>query len=285
MTINIHDFFELIAPHYAITALTMVSVFLIVEKDYSKVTLLFFPICAYLFALFGFNVLNNIFDARMDRISKPLRPIPSKRVSKKEAKILSMVFFVGSFVIAMFSLTLLLIIATFVIATVVYSHPKLFFRKHFWATPLFGMIFYGVVPFLIVTSQFSKETPFIFLLFFAGLIVPVSITKDIEDIKAEKKFGINSIPNLIGTDKTIWLAAIGLCLSLIIGGIVLTQENQIFFLPTIVSLFFTIVGSIKIIRTKIESNIITQSKIVSLFMVLVVFIQLLFGITVFLNKS
>jgi len=285
MTINLKNLVDLVVPEYAVTILTMFSVFLLIENNFAAVSLLAFPVFSYLFALFGFNTLNHIFDARMDKITKPLRPIPSKRVSVKEAKIVSVIFFSLSFVFALFSPTLLFVILSFVFATMLYSHPRIFLRKYLWATPFFGAVFYSLIPFLCVALFFDKEIPWLFLVFFSGLVASVSITKDIEDLYAEKMFGIKSVPRIIGVGKTLWVTIIGLLLSTVIATLILIQTEPVFLLPAILSLLATGFVSLIFLRKKVEEKIVTQSKIVSILMVVVVLTQLLFGLTVFLSKG
>lgn len=285
MTINLRNLIDLTVPEYAITILTMFSVFLLIENDFSTIPLLVFPVFSYVFALFGFNTLNHAFDAEMDKITKPLRPVPSKRVNVKEVKIISAVFFILSFIFASSSPILLFAILSFVFATMLYSHPSVFFRKYLWATPFFAVVFYSLIPFLCVALFFKKDIPWLFLAFFSALVASVSITKDIEDLDAEKRFGIKSVPNLVGISKTLWLAIIGLFLSLGVATLILVQTNLVFLFPATLSLLAAGFVSLIILRKKFEEEIVTQSKVVTTLMVLVVLIQLLFGLTAFLSKS
>lgn len=287
MTLAVKNVLDLIVPEYAVTFVTMLAVFLLIEKDFSKILLLAVPFFAYLFALFGFNALNQVFDAKMDKISKPLRPIPSKRVSEKEAKLVSTIFFAICFLLGAFSMPLFVTILFFVLATIIYTHPKLFFRKFFWATPVFGSIFYAIIPFLCVTLFFQKEVNLLFLIIFAGLVAAISITKDIEDVVAEKEFGINSIPKIIGAKKTALasVACLLLVLCLALGLVLLQLLNFVFLLPIFFSFICVLLVSLKVLRKTFSEKVVTQSKLVGIFMVLVVFIQLLFGLTAFLIKT
>jgi geranylgeranylglycerol-phosphate geranylgeranyltransferase len=206
MALNFRNILDLTNPEYALTIFTLISAFFLLQLNNSDFLWFLVPAFSYLFALFGFNSLNQVFDIEIDKISKPLRPIPSKRVSIEEAKKVSIFFFGLAFILALTSFELFLTILFFVLAILLYSHPKIFFRKFIWATPIFGMIFYVLIPFFCVTFFFQKELPIFFLVIFSGLTASISAVKDVEDLKSDKKENIASIPMKIGAKKTLFFA-------------------------------------------------------------------------------
>jgi geranylgeranylglycerol-phosphate geranylgeranyltransferase len=274
MPFSVKTILQLVVPEYLVTLVTFVSIFLLSFGQISLLYLVVVPFIVYLLALFGFNALNQVFDVKMDAITKPNRPIPSKKVTIQEATIFSMLLFGISLVLAFFS-NLLLPWFLFVISTLLYSHPKIFLRKYLIATPLFGLIFYVAIPFLFVSTYFNLKINYLFLIFFSLIIACVSILKDIEDLKAEKKFGLKSIPSILGEKLTIKVSFFSLLAVTLIFGLILSISNIFFVLPLIISLLVScFIGLFVLTRKNIKS-----SKVLILFMLVAVIIQLVFGLS------
>lgn len=278
MPFNVKTIIQLIVPEYIVTIVTFVSIFLLSTKQVSLLPLLLVPFVVYLLTLFGFNALNQVFDVKMDAITKPLRPIPSKKVTIQEATIFSIFLFSVSLVLAFFS-NLLLPWFLFVVSTLLYSHPKMFLRKYLISTPVFGLIFYVAVPFLFVSTYFNLEINYLFLTFFALIIASVSILKDIEDLKAEKKSGIKSIPSILGEYPSIQASFFSLLALVLIFGIIISISNLFFIWATVISLIVVFsVGTFVLFR-QYYGKVLNSSKILIMFMLIAVIIQLVFGLS------
>ncbi|MEI7961776.1 MAG: UbiA family prenyltransferase [archaeon] len=281
MPLNIKTILQLIVPEYILTGITFIAIFLLTSNQSSLSLLLVVPFVVYLLALFGFNAINQFFDAKMDAITKPKRPIPSKKVTKNEALLFAGILFGVSLVLAFFSQVLLPWLL-FIIVTFLYSHPKTFLRRYLPATPLFGLTFYVIVPFLFISSYFGLTINYFFLVFFSIIIACVSILKDIEDIPTEIKFGLKSIPRILGAHNTIKVSIFSLLATVLAFGAILSINNLLFALPTIISLAIVLIAGSFVMPKKSSDKILKHSKILAMFMLVAVIIQLAFGITAFL---
>jgi geranylgeranylglycerol-phosphate geranylgeranyltransferase len=278
---NIHD---LIIPNYLlITVLSPIASALISEQAIPNFGLLSISIMSLSLAMLGFNTLNMIFDGKLDAINKPLRPIPSGRVSLTEAKAVALTLYLASFILATLTQwTFIVILIAFIVISLMYTLPEIYLKRYFGATPIIGSIIYGVVPFLTGWSVTTKELPIIFLIFFTFLIMSISILKDLEDIVGEKKYGIQNIPAKIGEKNTIYTAILGISLALI-GILAVAIFNIVSFkyvIPTILSIVLLIITAKKnFLKTKTIKNekIVTQSKIVTSGFILIIAIQLIYG--------
>jgi geranylgeranylglycerol-phosphate geranylgeranyltransferase len=280
MSLNVKTILQLIVPEYIITGFTFIAIFLLSSKQLYFLPLLMIPFVVYLLALFGFNVINQVFDVGMDAITKPKRPIPSKKVTKQEATIFAGLLFGVSLILAFFS-QLLLPWFLFVISIFLYSHPKIFLRRYLPGTPLFGIVFYSLIPFLFVSTFFGLTINYLFLLFFSLVVSCVSILKDIEDIPSEKKFGIKSIPRIFGGYTSAKVSFFSVLAMILVFGVVLSISNLLFVWSTIISLLIVFVKGNFILNKKNFGKTYSYSKILAIFMILTVIIQLAFGLTAF----
>jgi len=91
--------------------------------DYSLIKILIGALSAGFLASAS-HTLNNIFDLEIDKINKPFRALPSKKISLKEARILTLILYSLSFLPSLYVKTelffIILIIAAF---SFVYSSP------------------------------------------------------------------------------------------------------------------------------------------------------------------
>mgnify|MGYP001587684783 CR=1 FL=1 len=161
------------------------------------------------------NAINDYFDREIDKIGKPLRPIPSGRISPANAKIYAAALFALSLVFAgMINIYAFLLAAFNIFVSYIYS-------AHFKKTP-YGhfVVSYMIGSMPIFASLIAEKIPpAIFLLagmnFFANLMREVA--KGIEDYKADKKLGARTLEIEFGKEKAaavgIGAAAIGILLS------------------------------------------------------------------------
>ncbi len=165
------------------------------------------------FALASGNIINDINDIEIDKINKPLRPLPSGKITQKEAYILYALF---AFIAILFSIFLnemaVVILLSAIILLLIYS-------KYLQQIPLLGnitvafltglvFIFGGVV----VENPSAAIIPAVFA-FLINLIR--EIIKDMEDVEGDKKAGLITFPIKFGSQKSkiiILLIAISLIL-------------------------------------------------------------------------
>ncbi len=160
-------------------------------------------------------VNNDYFDLEIDKINKPLRPIPSGRVSPRNAKIYAGGLFALSLIFAYLINFYALGLAAFNVA-VTYLYSSYFKRTpygHLIVSYLVGSVY-------IFASLITEKIPAVILIL-SGLAFFVNfareIAKGIEDLKADKKLGAKTLEVEWGKEKAavagIALTAIGILLS------------------------------------------------------------------------
>jgi len=282
---QIKTFLDLIIPQYLlIPVVSILSSYLIINQKLPDGLSLILLIAGLSAAIIGFNILNMILDENLDAINKPNRPIPAKKITKHFAGIMSIIFYLLAIIISIFvNYFFTLIILAFIIISYLYTAPPFTLRKNILGTPITGILVYGTIPFLSAASISTVEIPMIFLFLFSFLIGSISIIKDIEDIQGEKKFRIKTIANTIGKKKTFDLSIYSLFLIgiLIIIASITNYINLLFIFPSII-LFISLIYLRQIFNTEIkfeEKLITTQSKILTKTMIIILTLQLIFGIT------
>ncbi|RZN37981.1 MAG: geranylgeranylglycerol-phosphate geranylgeranyltransferase [Methanosarcinales archaeon] len=153
--------------------------------------------CVFLITGAG-NSINDFFDADIDAINKPTRPIPSGRVSNDAALYFSLVLFgIGivlsgflgliCFVVAVINSTLLILYASSLKRTVLTGNVCVGYLTG--STFLFGGALFGI-------SGITRTAGLLGLSMLAT--VAREITKDIEDTRGDMAMGANTLPIRIG---------------------------------------------------------------------------------------
>jgi geranylgeranylglycerol-phosphate geranylgeranyltransferase len=151
------------------------------------------------FVMASGNIINDIYDIGIDKINRPLRPLPSEKLTLNEAYSL----YISSVILSIFISVFLNEVA---LAIVLFSIVLLFlYSKYIKRIPIFGnvtvafltglvFIFGGVV----VGNPFAAIVPAVFA-FLINLIR--EIVKDIEDVEGDKKAGVITSPIKFGIQK------------------------------------------------------------------------------------
>ena len=153
-----------------------------------------------LFLVGGFNTLNGVFDRAIDRVNKPNRPIASGKMSVRMGVLYSMALYIiaifGAILVNFYFISIVLIS---ILLTALYSIPFVNLRSRFVINTFTGLIFYG---FLCPLSGWAiypyLRMPIEMIIFIFILGAGIAITKDFEDIKGDKMFGIKTIPVVFG---------------------------------------------------------------------------------------
>lgn len=159
------------------------------------------------------NTINDVFDAEIDKINKPHRPIPSGAIRKNDALYFSILLFVAGILTAAFirppetELPIALYIAA-INSVILIEYARTLKRTPFLgnlavgyltgSTFLFGGAVFGVGGLWSVGILFT-------LSMFATL--GREIVKDIEDIEGDKAMGADTLPIRIGARKSAYVAA------------------------------------------------------------------------------
>ena len=153
------------------------------------------------------HTINNIYDLEIDKINKPFRGLPSKKINLRESWIITIIFYLFSlflaFYIGWFFFILVLIMSFF---TIVYSIPFLNLKKHWFTANLVISIPRGlliiVAGWSVVRGVYNILPWYIGLMLFLFLWGAIS-TKDIADIKGDKLRGFSTLPVKYGLNKTV----------------------------------------------------------------------------------
>ena len=160
------------------------------------------------------NILNQVADLEADRINKPERPIPSGKVTVREAWVLSMSSYALALVLAYVISPPGTYLACFICAaiaaalTYVYSAPPFRTKRFGWwanltiATP--RGLFLRVAGWSIIRAPDTTEAWYIGAIFFLFLLGAAS-TKDFSDMKGDEADGCRTLPIIHGVRKTAWM--------------------------------------------------------------------------------
>jgi len=174
--------------------------------------------------LVGGNVLNDYFDVEIDKINKSWRPIPSGRISKKQAQSFAIILFASGLFLAIFVSKVACLLATFAVLSLVAYAARL------KGTVLLGNLLVSLLTCLAfvyggltgeIWSAALIPGGFAFFFHFGREII-----KDIEDVEADKVNGALTLPVIFGTRRAMWLAT--LVFSLLIVFTVLPHTKNIY---------------------------------------------------------
>jgi geranylgeranylglycerol-phosphate geranylgeranyltransferase len=283
MHIQLKDFISLTVPHYCLFYISIPLSLILFSQSLANAANFIIPVLSLCLTLMGLNTINMVFDFELDKLNKPTRPLPAKRVTKKQAQIMSVLLILFSIIILLPISFFLPIVNIFLILMfLIYSHPKIYFKKYILSSFIFGGIFYGLIP-ILLTKLILKNIEVQFAIIYIIMIMIIASIKDIEDIDGEIKFKVKSIPQKIGSKNLIKLTFISL--NLILGYIFILGILNIY------PIAFSIISLISIIiiytifkteKTEDYLKITTQSKLLSKLMFIINIIFISFGIIAYL---
>ncbi|UCF08167.1 MAG: UbiA family prenyltransferase [Thermoplasmata archaeon] len=152
------------------------------------------------------NTLNAVYDADIDRINKPYRPIPSGIVTKEEAWAFAWILYPIVLVRAVLvNRTFGLFVLLIMLITVAYSTTPLRLKSKLWISNISIAFARGLLGFVaawsIFGNPFAEPTPWIIggvmMIFLIGAIT----SKDFTDMKGDRVFGVRTLPVVYGVKK------------------------------------------------------------------------------------
>jgi geranylgeranylglycerol-phosphate geranylgeranyltransferase len=197
-------FIELSRPINGLIA--FISVFLgalLASNSLSPLANVFIVAIAAFLIISAGNALNDLCDVKIDKINKPKRPIPSGKITRKEALTFSVVLLeIGTCMGMLVGLTAFLIAFSVSVCLAFYA---IWLKR----TPLAGNIVVGLLTALIFISggvAVNSLTGTIIPAIFAFLFTTArEIVKDIEDIEGDRKAGAKTTP-------IFWGSRVAMCL-------------------------------------------------------------------------
>ena len=153
------------------------------------------------------HTLNNIYDLEIDKINKPFRVLPSKKISLKEAWIITLIIYLLSFTLAWsINITFFIVILIMSFCTVIYSYPLFNLKKYGFIANINIAIPRGL---LIVIAGWTviKGIDYILPWYIGSIsflfLIGAITTKDIADIRGDKENNCLTLPVKYGLNKTI----------------------------------------------------------------------------------
>jgi geranylgeranylglycerol-phosphate geranylgeranyltransferase len=154
------------------------------------------------------NVINDFFDAEIDAINRPDRPIPSGAVSRGDARRFAVTLFLAGILVSFFTNSLCIGIAIFNTLLLIAYAAKLKSR------PLIGNIVVAYISASIFLfggalnglDGLIRIIPIAAITFFAML--SRELLKDAEDVEGDRAGGADTVPIRIGIKKTSEFALI-----------------------------------------------------------------------------
>ena len=148
------------------------------------------------------NAINDFIDFKIDQINRPNRPIPSGRVQRKSALIISiLLFLIGSFFC--FKLGKNAIIIGFFVSLPLIVLYSIVFK----GLPLIGNVVTSLIlglSFIFCGFAFDNISHMIVPALLAfGLTLLREIIKDISDIDGDKLLGLRTLPIYIGLQRSM----------------------------------------------------------------------------------
>jgi 4-hydroxybenzoate polyprenyltransferase len=160
------------------------------------------------------NSLNAAYDVDIDKINKPYRPIPSGVVTKDEARSLAWILYLVTIwrAATVFRFTYSFLVLLIMLITIGYSMPPLRFKQRLWISNLSVAWARGMLGFVAAWAIFDDPLrpyngwPFdprpwaigmIMFIFLTG----ATTTKDLTDIKGDRRFGMRTLPVVYGLRK------------------------------------------------------------------------------------
>ena len=180
--------------------------------------------CVSVFVICGAGiVLNDFFDAKIDRINAPHRPIPSGKIKKNHALYYSIILFVIGLILAwqiniyIFALAL---INTFLEILYAWKFKKMFLVGNIvdsWF-PASSFIFGALIVGFYITdlsSYFSQVFIWLALLAFLANLGR-EIFGDLEDVEGDLKSNARTMPIVLGDTKAVFFARVFIVLAVLL---------------------------------------------------------------------
>ena len=151
------------------------------------------------------NALNDVVDYEIDKINRPMRPLPSGFVKKRTALFISILLF-SMGILACLELSE----AAKVIGIVIAMPFMVLYSKYLKGMPLIGNMIVAFIlglSFLFCGAAFNNMSPmWIPMILAFGLTLVRELVKDIADMEGDQSAGLKTLPITAGIEKSIQLS-------------------------------------------------------------------------------
>ncbi|MCE5215173.1 MAG: UbiA family prenyltransferase [Methanobacterium sp.] len=261
-----NPYLEIIRPGNAILAVISILLMAAISGVFNFYVVL---ACAVVFIVTGFgNAINDYFDYKIDAINKPERPIPSGRISHRQAGYyawaLAVIGILLGFLINLIP-GLIALTSALLMFYYAYSLKKKMLIGNLLISFLTGLsfVFGGVVVGAITVS--------IYLGFYAFLTTMMrEIVKDMEDVKGDEQEGANTLPIAYGMRvSSITAASFMIFASLTSPILYFIGVLTIFYLPLLaVAIVIFLSGAVSILKDRSVENAANVSKRIKIGMII-----------------
>ena len=231
---NIRAFISIIRPLNCIITFSTIVVACLICADSIDLPLFILAGLSGALVNAGGNIINDYFDIEIDKINRPDRPLPSGKISLKNA--LSFYIYISLFAFVIVNKINILAFSIVVVTSVM----MFLYSYKLKGIPLVGNIvvsFFTGLAFLFGSVVVGNIYCGIIPALFAFLISLMrELVKDIEDIEGDKSVRISTYPIKYGVDKTVNI--------IIVIGVILMIATTIPFLLKIYNWYYFIFVSL-----------------------------------------
>lgn len=245
-------YFEILRPGNAFMAVITILLMMIIGETFSADTIV---ACAIVFIATGAgNSINDYFDYKIDAINRPERPIPSGRISLKNAGIYSMLLFALATILG-FSIG---IIPGFIVLSS--SFLMIYYAQNLKKKCLIGNItisFLTGLSFVLGGVVLGEIIISIYLGIFAFLMTMArEIVKDMEDMEGDKKEGARTLPLVKGKLFSAHMAVFFIILASITSPLLYFMGifNLLYLVVLLGSLWFFIKSAFSLLQDQSQDN-------------------------------
>jgi 4-hydroxybenzoate polyprenyltransferase len=160
----------------------------------------------------GSNVLNQVYDDKIDSVNKPGRPIPSGTITHEEGLTLAWLLYFIAFFRAALTLNgpYFLLILVLIGMTYAYSVPPLRLKERLWTSNISIALARGMFGFTAAWCIFGNPfnpLPWVIGSIMAIFLVGAMTTKDFTDVEGDRLYGARTLPVVYGLERSIALSA------------------------------------------------------------------------------
>jgi len=207
--------FTLVAPALGVVSGAVTAAGAVPREPWSSALVIYPVIGAVMAATLnaGNNALNQIYDLEIDRINKPARPLPSGRLTTRDAWVFTWITYVIALVLAWLVAPggrheCFWIVLAATVATFVYSCPPLRTKQRgIWANVTIAIprgVLLKVAGWSCVKTVAGFEPWYIGAIF--GLfLLGASTTKDFADMEGDAHGGCRTLPIVYGVRRAAWM--------------------------------------------------------------------------------
>ncbi len=152
------------------------------------------------------NAYNQVSDLDVDKINRPERPIPSGRISIKEALVFCFgIYAIGLVIAYIISFYFFVVTVICLIITTLYSTPPVYLKKRFLLSTATIALCQSWLFLLAGWVIFPFANPWEPTFWFIGLILFILLfgacgTKDFTEVEGDSRFGMKTLPIVYGND-------------------------------------------------------------------------------------